>query len=83
MRCAIVKLFQCVVISSVKLFDATSRAYWDLDLSRMYWHWGMNDADDWRLRSRDCASSRVIFSTPPAPDWPVYSVSHRDSTWAS
>ena len=42
----------------------------------------MKDADDWRERSRDCASSRDIFS-PPLLGIPVYRVSQRDSTWAS
>jgi len=42
----------------------------------------MKEADDWRERSRDCASSRDIFS-PPLLGIPVYRVSQRDSTWAS
>ena len=56
------------MISSVRLLEATNSAYWDLDRSRMYWHWGMKEAELWRLNRRDWASSRLMMCLSLALD---------------
>ena len=80
-RFGTVKLFQCVVMSSVSELDATRRAYWLLELSNICWHCGMLSGDVWSDRSRCCAELRSIRS--PVSEVviePVYNVWHRDST---
>ena len=72
-----VKLFQCVEISRVKLLLATSSAYEELELSRIYWHCGIYSAEDCNTNT-DCCAWLLSASFED-----VYRMLHRFSRFAN